>query len=33
MRVNNMIKIVNQYLDKKERLLKYRREYSLEKGH
>ena len=30
--VNNMIKIVNHYLDKKERPLKYRREYNLEKG-
>lgn len=30
--VNNMIKIVNHYLDKKERLLKYRRDYDLEKG-
>jgi hypothetical protein len=30
--VNNMIKIVNYYLDKKERLLKYRRDYDLEKG-
>jgi hypothetical protein len=30
--VNNMIKIVNHYLNKKERLLKYRRDYDLEKG-
>jgi len=30
--VNNMIKIVNHYLDKKERPLKYRRDYDLEKG-
>jgi len=30
--VNNMIKIVNHYLDKKERLLKYKRDYDLEKG-
>jgi hypothetical protein len=30
--VNNMIKIVNHYLEKKERLLKYRRDYDLEKG-
>ena len=30
--VNNMIKIVNHYLVKKERLLKYRRDYDLEKG-
>jgi hypothetical protein len=30
--VNNMIKIVNHYLDKKERLLKYRRDYDLERG-
>ncbi len=30
--VNNMIKIVNYYLDKKERPLKYRRNYDLEKG-
>ena len=30
--VNNIIKIVNHYLDKKERLLKYRRDYDLEKG-
>ncbi len=29
--VNNMIKIVNYYLDKKERPLKYRRDYNLEK--
>jgi hypothetical protein len=27
-----MIKIVNHYLEKKERLLKYRRDYDLEKG-
>ncbi len=27
-----MIKILNHYLDKKERLLKYRRDYDLEKG-
>jgi hypothetical protein len=27
-----MIKIVNHYLNKKERLLKYRRDYDLEKG-
>ena len=30
--VNNMIKIVNYYLDKKERPLKYKRNYDLEKG-
>jgi len=30
--VNNMIKIVNHYLYKKERPLKYRRDYDLEKG-
>ena len=30
--VNNMIKIVNYYLDKKERPLKYKRDYDLEKG-
>ena len=30
--VNNMIKIVNHYLEKKERLLKSRRDYDLEKG-
>ena len=30
--VNNMIKIVNHYLVKKERPLKYRRDYDLEKG-
>jgi hypothetical protein len=30
--VNNMIKIVNYYLYKKERPLKYRRNYDLEKG-
>ena len=30
--VNNMIKIVNYYLDKNERPLKYRRDYDLEKG-
>ncbi len=29
--VNNMIKIVNHYLEKKERLLKYRRDYDIEK--
>ncbi len=29
--VNNMIKIVNHYLDKKERPLKYQRGYDLEK--
>jgi len=29
--VNNMIKIVNHFLVKKERLLKYRRDYDLEK--
>ena len=29
--VNKMIKIVNYYLDKKERPLKYRRDYDLEK--
>ena len=28
----NMIKIVNHYLYKKERLLKYRRDYDLKKG-
>ena len=27
-----MIKIVNHYLNKKERSLKYRRDYDLEKG-
>ena len=27
-----MIKIVNHYLDKKERPLKYRRDYDIEKG-
>ncbi len=30
--VNNMIKIVNYYLEKKERPLKYKRNYDLEKG-
>ena len=30
--VNNMIKIVNHYLVKKERPLKYRRDYDIEKG-
>jgi hypothetical protein len=29
--LNNMIKIVNHYLDKKDRLLKYKRYYDLEK--